>query len=43
MRRHGIARAFGFDRHFVHAGFELWPEGWSPLRISPPAEEGARR
>lgn len=27
MRRHGIDRAFGFDRHFVHAGFELWPAG----------------
>lgn len=26
MRRYGIAKAFGFDRHFVHAGFELWPE-----------------
>lgn len=25
MRRHGIERAFAFDRHFVHAGFELWP------------------
>lgn len=25
MRRYGISRAFGFDRHFVHAGFELWP------------------
>ena len=27
MRRHDIPRAFGFDRHFSHAGFELWPEG----------------
>ena len=26
MRRHGIERAFAFDRHFVHAGFRLWPE-----------------
>ena len=26
MRRYGIDKAFGFDRHFVHAGFELWPE-----------------
>ena len=25
MKRSGIARAFAFDRHFVHAGFELWP------------------
>ena len=25
MRRHAIGRAFGFDRHFAHAGFELWP------------------
>ncbi len=25
MRRQGIPRAFGFDRHFVQAGFELWP------------------
>ncbi len=25
MRRYGIVRAFGFDRHFVHAGFQLWP------------------
>lgn len=24
MRRHGIGRAFSFDRHFVDAGFELW-------------------
>ena len=27
MRRHDIPRAFGFDRHFSDAGFELWPEG----------------
>lgn len=26
MRRNGIGRVFGFDRHFRHAGFELWPE-----------------
>ena len=26
MRRHGIPRAFGFDRHFAQAGFELWPD-----------------
>ncbi|MDH3212971.1 MAG: PIN domain-containing protein [Myxococcales bacterium] len=26
MRRLGIARVFGFDRHFALAGFELWPE-----------------
>lgn len=25
MKRHRIARAFGFDRHFSVAGFELWP------------------
>jgi len=25
MRRHGIKRAFAFDRHFRVAGFELWP------------------
>ena len=25
MRRHGISRAFSFDRHFELAGFELWP------------------
>ena len=25
MRRHGIKRAFAFDRHFRLAGFELWP------------------
>jgi hypothetical protein len=25
MRRKGIERAFGFDRHFVAAGFGLWP------------------
>lgn len=25
MRRHGIERAFAFDRHFVTAGFRLWP------------------
>jgi predicted nucleic acid-binding protein len=25
MRRLGIERAFSFDRHFVLAGFELWP------------------
>ena len=24
MRRHGIRRVFGFDRHFAMAGFELW-------------------
>jgi predicted nucleic acid-binding protein len=24
MRRHRIARAFTYDRHFVAAGFELW-------------------
>ena len=26
MRRRGITRAFGFDRDFVHAGFELVPD-----------------
>jgi len=26
MRRHDIPRTFGFDQHFVHAGFELWPQ-----------------
>lgn len=25
MGERGIGRAFGFDRHFVDAGFELWP------------------
>lgn len=25
MKRLGITRAFAFDRHFIHAGFELWP------------------
>lgn len=25
MRRYEIPRAFGFDRHFLDAGFELWP------------------
>lgn len=25
MRRRGIERVFGFDRHFAHAGFDLWP------------------
>ena len=25
MRRHGIRRAFTFDRHFEDAGFERWP------------------
>jgi predicted nucleic acid-binding protein len=25
MRRDGIRKAFSFDRHFVAAGFELWP------------------
>jgi predicted nucleic acid-binding protein len=25
MRRHGIAEAFTFDRHFALAGFTLWP------------------
>ena len=29
MRRYGITRAFGFDRHFVYAGFELWPQSGS--------------
>ena len=31
MRRLSIARAFTFDRHFVLAGFEIWPEG-APAR-----------
>lgn len=26
MRRHGIERAFTFDRHFRAAGFRLWPQ-----------------
>jgi len=26
MRRYGIPRAFAFDRHFVQAGFETWPQ-----------------
>jgi predicted nucleic acid-binding protein len=25
MRRFGIVQAFAFDRHFVQAGFDLWP------------------
>lgn len=25
MRRHRLPRAFGFDRHFISAGFSLWP------------------
>ena len=25
MRRHRIRRAFTFDRHFVAAGFQVWP------------------
>jgi predicted nucleic acid-binding protein len=25
MRKHRLQRAFAFDRHFVHAGFRLWP------------------
>ena len=25
MKRHGVRRAFAFDRHFRDAGFELWP------------------
>jgi predicted nucleic acid-binding protein len=25
MRRHGIERAFSFDRHFGGAGFRHWP------------------
>jgi predicted nucleic acid-binding protein len=27
MRRHRLARAFTFDRHFAHAGFEIMPGG----------------
>jgi predicted nucleic acid-binding protein len=27
MRRHRLARAFTFDRHFADAGFELMPGG----------------
>lgn len=27
MRRHGLNRAFTFDRHFADAGFELVPSG----------------
>ena len=26
MRRHGVSEVFGFDRHFVQAGFRLVPE-----------------
>jgi predicted nucleic acid-binding protein len=25
MRKQGVQRAFSFDRHFVAAGFRLWP------------------
>lgn len=25
MRRHGLSRAFTFDRHFSAAGFTVWP------------------
>jgi len=25
MRRENIRHVFGFDRHFVAAGFRLWP------------------
>ena len=31
MRQHGIAEAFGFDRHFLQAGFRLVPE--RPARL----------
>ena len=27
MRRHRLERAFTFDRHFAHAGFEIMPGG----------------
>lgn len=27
MRRYAIVRAFAFDRHFIQAGFDLWPAG----------------
>ena len=27
MRRRGVDTVFGFDRHFRHAGFKLWPPG----------------
>jgi predicted nucleic acid-binding protein len=27
MRRHRLARAFTFDRHFARAGFEIVPGG----------------
>lgn len=26
MKRRGLKRVFGFDRHFALAGFELWPK-----------------
>lgn len=26
MKRHRLSRAFGFDRHFRDAGFEVWPD-----------------
>ncbi len=26
MRRENIRHVFGFDRHFIRAGFRLWPE-----------------
>ena len=25
MRKRQIKRVFAFDRHFMHAGFTLWP------------------
>jgi uncharacterized protein len=27
MRKHALRRAFTYDRHFVVAGFEVWPSG----------------
>lgn len=34
MRRLGLRRVFGFDRHFESAGFQLWPAGIKDTRPS---------
>jgi hypothetical protein len=28
MKRCGVRRVFGFDRHFAAAGFRVWPLAW---------------
>jgi uncharacterized protein len=40
MRKHGLRKAFSYDRHFALAGFEIWPGAEKPL-FKPQRQKGS--